>query len=123
MITTRGNIVADGVEFALMQLEVTYDSLASEDSGRNDNGVMQIEWIKSRLRKLKCTLPPTPHDRIKTYLGAVLGKDYEIEYLDPIDGERVLHAYTPGGSLNLYNARIHGGLWYNITFTAIEMGD
>ena len=96
--------------------------LASEDSGRPEDGVMHIGWIKSRLRKVKITLPPMSQSDVSAALDAVLGKKYYIEYIDPIDGLKQLYVYTSAGSAELYNARIHGGLWYNISFNAIEIG-
>lgn len=126
---TYGNIVAGGVEFPVMKMVVEYESLVSPDSGRTDDGVMHIEdlldggWIQRRLRKVKITLPPTPANDLGAYLDAVLGKEYVIDFIDPIEGETQMRVYTSAGSVELYNARIHGGLWYNITFNAIEMGE
>lgn len=123
MAYTYGNIIAGEREFPAMKMVVEFESLASEDSGRSDNGEMHIDWLKERLRKVKITLPPMSQADVSAALDAVLGKTYYIKYIDPIDGLKQLHVYTSAGSAELYNARIHGGLWYNISFNAIEMGD
>ena len=118
---TEGTIVAGDVEIPLMKMVVEYDSLARESSGRDDNGKMHIEWIRNRIRKIKCTLPPTTSDKVGEYLNAVIGKTYKVLYRDPIYGITEMSAYTSNGSVEMYNARLHGGLWYNISFSAIEM--
>lgn len=105
-----------------MKMVVEFESLATADSGRSDDGKMHIEWINPRLRKIKCTLPPTSALYVGTYLDAVQGNQYELEYIDPIQGVMKLQVYTSNASAELYNARLHGGLWYNITFNAIEIG-
>lgn len=122
MAYTYGNIIAGEREFPAMKMVVEFDSLASEDSGRDDEGEMHIEWIKERLRKVKITLPPMSQRDVALALDAVLGKKYYIEYIDPIDGLKQLYVYTSAGSAEMYNARIHGGLWHNISFNAIEVG-
>lgn len=119
---TYGNVMAGEVEFPLSRLVVDFESLAKPDSGRSDNGVMHLDFIKPRLRKLKCTIVPSPQNKISQYLDAVLGKKYSIKYIDPIHGLHQLYVYTSAGSAELYNARLHGGLWYNVTFNAIDMG-
>lgn len=121
-MTTYGNIVANGVEFPLMKMEVEFESLATPDSGRTDDGKMHIQWTNPRLRKIKCTLPPTSQLMVGTYLDAVQGNQYKLEYIDPIQGVMTLDVYTSNASAELYNARIHGGLWVNVSFNAIEIG-
>ena len=118
---TYGNIVAGGVEFPLMEMEVQYTSLAREGSGRDAEGEMHIEWIRERIRKVKCKLPPTRQTDVQTYLNAVMGKIYSLEYIDPIDGLKTIQVYTSEINASMYNARLEGGLWHNITFNAIEV--
>lgn len=121
---TYGNVVAGEVEFPLQKLVVEFESLAYPDSGRTDDGEMHVAFICERIRKLKCTLPPMTQEKVSKALNAVLGKKYFIDYVDPIHGLHTIKVYTSAGSAELYNARLHGGLWTGITFNAIElMGD
>lgn len=121
---TYGNVVAGEVEFPLQKLVVEFESLAYPDSGRTDDGEMHVAFICERIRKLKCTLPPMTQSQVSKALDAVLGKKYFIDYVDPIHGLHTIKVYTSAGSAELYNARLHGGLWTGITFNAIElMGD
>lgn len=118
---TYGNVVAGGVEFPVQKMIVEFESLATPDSGRTDNGEMHVEFIRERIRKIKCTLPPMTQEEVARALDAVLGKKYYLDYIDPIHGLHTVHVYTSTGSAELYNARIHGGLWTGITFNAIEL--
>jgi hypothetical protein len=118
---TYGNVVAGEVEFPLQKLVVEFESLASPDSGRTDDGEMHVVFIRERIRKLKCTLPPMTQAQVSKALDAVLGKKYFIYYVDPIDGLHTIKVYTSAGSAELYNARLYGGLWTGITFNAIEL--
>lgn len=50
-LSNKGNFIIGGVEFKAKAIKPSFDSLATEDSGRTDDGVMHITWIKSKLRK------------------------------------------------------------------------
>lgn len=118
---TYGNVIAGEVEFPVQKMIVEFESLATPDSGRTDNGEMHVEFIRDRIRKIKCTLPPMSQEDVSRALNAVLGRKYYMDYIDPIEGLHTVHVYTSAGSAELYNARIHGGLWTGITFNAIEL--
>ena len=40
-----GRINANGIEFMPQELSIKIDSLADENSGRTQDGVMRINWI------------------------------------------------------------------------------
>jgi len=44
-LTTKGHFKIDGTEFVAKSITPSFDSLASADSGRTDDGVMQITWV------------------------------------------------------------------------------
>ena len=54
------------------------ESLASEDSGRSDNGVMHIGWIKRNLRKWEVELVPCSAADVNSVLSRIQGKEYYV---------------------------------------------
>lgn len=50
-LTDKGRFRVDGTQFKAKAITPSFDSLATEDSGRTDDGVMHIYWIKNKLRK------------------------------------------------------------------------
>lgn len=41
-LSNKGNFIIDGIEFKAQSIRPSFDSLATEDSGRTDDGVMHI---------------------------------------------------------------------------------
>ena len=67
-------------QFAPMSMKPSIESLATEDSGRSDDGVMHIYWVLDRIRKLEITLRPDTTDNISSILNKVVGKEYYITF-------------------------------------------
>ena len=70
----------NAIEFSPMACRPSFESLATEDSGRSDDGVMHIYWVKNRYRKLEITLRPDTPANIAPILNKVMGKEYYITY-------------------------------------------
>lgn len=108
--------------FTPAAMSVDLDSLASEDSGRTDDGVMHIEWIKTRYRKVNITMPPMSQTQARAILNLIQGRIYTITYRDPIDGVKTISVYTSKSNATLYSGTIHNGIWTGCSFNAIGMG-
>ena len=67
-------------QFAPQSLKVGYESLATEDSGRSDDGVMHITWVLDRVRKLEIGLKPDTPANISAIFNNVIGKKYWIYF-------------------------------------------
>jgi len=67
-------------QFSPMACKPSFESLATEDSGRSDDGVMHIYWVKNRYRKLEITLRPDTPSNVSKILKQVMGKEYYITY-------------------------------------------
>lgn len=63
-------------QFAPQTMRPTFDSLASEDSGRADNGIMVIYWVLDRVRKWEIGLRPDTPENISKILNKVIGREY-----------------------------------------------
>ena len=50
-LTDKGCFIINGTQFRAKSIAPSFDSLATEDSGRTEDGVMHIWWIKNKLRK------------------------------------------------------------------------
>lgn len=101
--------------------QVTYESLADENSGRTDDGVMHINWIWRKIRKVTMTFPPLTSTEIAELVNRIQGQEYELTYPDPADGTQTIHCYTSNSSADLKYGVLYGGLWVGFSFSAIEM--
>ena len=122
-LTTKGHFKVNGTEYLAKSIKVDLESLASEDSGRTDDGVIHINWVLKKIRKVFIEMPPSITADIAPLLSAVQGQTYSLTYFDPLDNaEKTITAYTSKGSSSLYSGVLYNGLWQGTQFNAIEVG-
>lgn len=111
-LSNKGNFMIGATEFVPKSLKISYESLASEDSGRTDDGIMHITWVRSKMTKLEIEMPPFKHEDRNNLISLVQGKIYNITFFDPdTNGERTLQVYTSNSSLDLYSGVLYNGLY------------
>ena len=122
-LTTQGHFkINDDKEFVAKSLKVNYESLSGEDSGRTDDGVMRINWIFRKIRKVEIEMPPMTSQELSRLLSRVQGQEYYLTYYDPLDNvERRAKVYTSNSKTDLYSGIIMNGLWQGVSFNAIEL--
>ena len=122
-LTSKGHFKVNGTEYLAKSIKVDLESLASEDSGRTDDGVMHINWVLKKIRKVFIEMPTSITADIAPLLSAVQGQTYSLTYFDPLaNAEKTITAYTSKGSSSLYSGVLYNGLWQGTQFNAIEVG-
>lgn len=122
-LTSKGHFQVNGTEYKAQSIKVNLESLASEDSGRTDDGVMHINWVLKKIRKVEIQVAPSTTANIAPLLSAVQGQTYSLTYFDPLaNAEKTITAYTSTSSSELYSGILYNGLWQGIQFNAIEVG-
>ena len=122
-LTSKGHFKVNGTEYVAKSIKVDLESLASEDSGRTDDGVMHINWVLKKIRKVEIQVAPSTTANIAPLLSAVQGQTYSLTYFDPLaNAEKTITAYTSTSSSELYSGILYNGLWQGTQFNAIEVG-
>lgn len=110
--------------FPAQAMKYSWESLASDDSGRTLDGVMHIYWVKRNLKKIEITLPPCQEEIIYDLIPIIQGKEYYLQYYAPDEKSiKTIHCYTSSVGADMYSGVVMNGLWQNFTFSAIELGD
>lgn len=121
-LTTKGHFKINNEQFEAKSLRVNYESLSGEDSGRTDDGVMRINWIFKKVRKVEIEMPPMKSSDLSKLLSLVQGQEYNLTYFDPLDNaEKTIQVYTSNSKTDLYSGMILKGLWQGVAFNAIEL--
>ena len=122
-LISQGHFQINGdKQFVAKSLRVGFESLAGEDSGRTDDGVMRINWVFRRIRKVEIEMPPMTSAKVAELLGLVQGQEYSLTYYDPLDNvERTIEVYTSNSKSELYSGIVVNGLWQGVSFNAIEL--
>ena len=122
-LTTKGHFSINGKEFSAKAIKVGFESLASENSGRTLDGILHIDWVLSRIRKVEIEMPPMSSADVSRLLSLVQGREYTLVYFDPLDNaEKAIEVYTSNSSSDMYSGVLYNGLWQGVKFNAIEIG-
>lgn len=122
VLTGKGNFKIGNTEYKPKSLKVTYDSLATANSGRSDNGTMHITWVRTNIRKIEIEMPPMTISAASALLAAVSGQTYNITIHDPkSNAEAQISVYTSNSQADCYSGVLHGGLYQGLQFSAIEV--
>lgn len=121
-LTSKGCFKIGSTEYKPKSLKVTYDSLATSNSGRSDNGTMKITWVRKNIRKVEIEMPPMTLSALSSLLTAVSGNTYTITIHDPkSNAEASFSVYTSNTQGECYSGVLHNGLYKGVQFSAIEV--
>ena len=121
-LSSKGCFKIGTAEYKPKSLKFTYDSLATANSGRSDNGTMNITWVRQNIRKLEIEMPPMTASALATLLTAVAGQKYNMTFYDPKSGvEATVQMYTSNTQGSCYSGVLHNGLYEGVQFSAIEV--
>ena len=121
-LSSKGCFKIGNTEYKPKSLKITYDSLATSNSGRSDNGTMVIKWVRKNIRKIEIEMPPMSVSALSTLLTAVSGQKYNITIHDPKSNtEATFQVYTSNAQGDCYSGVLHNGLYQGVQFSAIEV--
>lgn len=121
-LSGKGNFKIGSTEYSPKSLKVTYDSLATSNSGRSDNGTMNITWVRQNIRKVEVIMPPMKMADLAALLAAVSGQKYNMTFHDPrTNTEVTAQMYTSNATGECYSGVLHNGLYQGVEFHAIEV--
>lgn len=115
----------NGVRYVPQTMSVIHDSLASADSGRTDDGIMHITFIRENLTKLDITMPPADAGTYTTLISSIQGKaNISVTFYDPLTSsvERTITCYCSSNKADWYSGVItSNGILTGLSFSLIEM--
>ena len=103
--------------------KMTGDNLASKDSGRTEDGIMHITWIRSEIRKATMTFNAISGAEVKYLKDLMQGKIYEFFFFDCGYASHYT-AYTGNYDYEAYSHVLRaaeGGIYRNFTIDAVEI--
>lgn len=123
MLPSKGYFIINGsYTFTAKSLRTNYESLQSEDSGRTDDGIMHINWVFRKVRKIEVEMPPMTSQELSKLMSLVQGQEYDITYFDLLDNaEKTVRVYTSTSKADLYNGIILDGIYQGVSFSGIEL--
>lgn len=106
------------------EVKIEHTNVASEDSGRAEDGIMKITWLRRDVRKVAMKWNALTGNEVAAIRNLMQGNEYVFTYWDA--GVQTMNAYTGDNDYNIYsyNPKIfgnEGGLYTDFSIDAVEM--
>ena len=101
-------------------IKVEHTNLAGSSSGRTEDGVMHIDWVRRDIRKVHLQWKVLTAHELDYILGLMQGKEFTLTFKDR-GVVQTMSAYSSESSYTYYSAALGEDLYTDISINAIEM--
>lgn len=101
-------------------IQVEHTNLAGSSSGRTEDGIMHIDWIRRDIRKVHLRWKVLTARELNYILGLMQGKEFELTFKDR-GSVQTMNAYSSESSYTYYSAALGEDIYTDVSINAIEM--
>lgn len=101
-------------------IQVEHSNLAGSSSGRTEDGVMHIDWIRRDIRKVHLRWSVLTASELDYVLGLMQGKEFTLTFKDR-GRVQTMNAYSSESSYTYYSAALGEDIYTDVSINAIEM--
>lgn len=101
-------------------IKVEHSNLTGSSSGRTEDGVMHIDWIRRDIRKVYLQWKVLRASEMDYILGLMQGKEFTLTFKDR--GQiQTMQAYSSESTYIYYSAALGEDIYTDVSINAIEM--
>ena len=101
-------------------IKVEHTNLAGSSSGRTEDGVMHIDWVRRDIRKVYLQWKVLTGTELDYILNLMQGKEFTLTFKDR-GRVQTMRAYSSDSSYTYYSAALGEDIYTAISINAIEM--
>ena len=101
-------------------IQVSHTNLAGSSSGRTEDGIMHIDWIRRDIRKVHLQWKVLTGTELEYILGLMQGKEFTLTFKDR-GKVQTMNAYSSESSYTYYSAALGEDIYTDVSINAIEM--
>ena len=101
-------------------IQVEHTNLAGSSSGRTEDGIMHIDWIRRDIRKVHLRWKVLTATELNYILGLMQGKEFVLTFKDR-GKVQTMNAYSSESSYTYYSAALGEDIYTDVSINAIEM--
>ena len=101
-------------------IRVEHTNLAGASSGRTEDGIMHIDWVRRDIRKVNLQWKVLTASELNYVLGLMQGKEFTLTFKDQ-GRVQTMYAYSSESSYTYYSAALGEDIYTDISINAIEM--
>ena len=100
-------------------IKVEHSNLTGSSSGRTEDGVMHIDWIRRDIRKVYLQWKVLTASELNYVLGLMQGKEFTLTFKDR-GIVQTMSAYSSESSYTYYSAALGEDIYTDVSINAIE---
>lgn len=100
-------------------IAVEHTNLAGSSSGRTEDGLMHIDWIRRDIRKVNLQWKVLTASELDYVLGLMQGKEFTLTFKDR-GRVQTMNAYSSESSYTYYSAALGEDIYTDVRINAIE---
>lgn len=101
-------------------IQVSHTNLAGSSSGRTEDGIMHIDWIRRDIRKVHLQWKVLTGTELEYIMGLMQGKEFTLTFKDR-GKVQTMNAYSSESSYTYYSAALGEDIYTDVSINAIEM--
>lgn len=101
-------------------IKVEHTNVAGSSSGRTEDGVMHIDWVRRDVRKVNLQWKVLTGTELKYILGLMQGQEFVLTFKD-LGMVQTMNAYSSESSYTYYSAALGEDIYTDVSINAIEM--
>ena len=121
-IDTNGYWKVDSTSIYVPSFEtkVEHSNVAGADSGRAEDGIMHIDWVRRDVRKVYLKYAAMTASELSTIMGLMQGKEFTFTFRDQ-GATQTMNAYVGESNYKLYSyATSLGEIYTDVEIHVIE---
>lgn len=125
VLAQNGGWAVDGTAIYIPSpnTSVSHESIQSADTGRTEDGVMHIDWVRTNMVKVSMVWKYLTGSEVATLESLMQGKEFTLTYFDK-GSAHTANVYVSTLSYKKVTDALYtseGGLYQDITANAIEI--
>lgn len=100
-------------------IQVEHTNLAGSSSGRTEDGIMHIEWVRRDIRKVNLRWKVLTASELNYILDLMQGKEFRLTFRDR-GSIQEMDAYSAESSYTYYSSALGEDIYTDISINAIE---
>lgn len=101
-------------------IQVAHTNLAGSSSGRTEDGVMHIDWVRRDIRKVNLRWSVLTGSELNYIMGLMQGKEFTLTFRD-LGKVQTMSAYSSESSYTYYSAALGEDIYTDVSINAIEL--
>lgn len=121
-LDTKGEWAVNGKPLYIPSagIQIEHTNLAGSSSGRTEDGIMHIDWVRRDIRKVNLRWSVMTASELNYVLGMIQGKEFVLTFKDR-GTVCTMNAYSAESSYTYYTAALGEDIYTDVSINAIEM--